>query len=265
MYSPARTAQGCLLIASLALVGCASDDNATTSKPSDGNQHVNSTDPTGVYNDDFGISHRIAAPAWNVGDDVFTFVAFDAEDDQLVAQNAATNAYFPGLYSRFDWATDADGRLRYCQTVYNAESATAATSVARADESDWEKGCAGFAWSTLTGPSILGSYLDSYQGSHVITAAAWVMGGQGASTFHLLVLSNAQRYLIAENDAANPYNPSKFSRFDWLSDETGALYYCQTAYAAESAAAALAVPAAVESDLAKGCAGFPWTKLVPAV
>jgi hypothetical protein len=223
--------------------------------------HRDSIEPEGVYEDDYGISQRVDASSWTMGDDRFSFVEFKPADDYALAQNAATNAYFPGLFSRFDWTTDERGALRYCQTAYNAASAADAAAVAPANANELVKGCGGFPWSALRGPAIVGRYIDDYQGSHIITGSSWVMGGQGASKFNLLVLSNTKRTLIAQNDAANSYNPSKFSRFDWTIDSSGALYYCQTAFAAGSAAEASQVNPADAGDLKTGCGGFPWTSL----
>lgn len=82
------------------------------------------------------------------------------------------------------------------------------------------------------------------------------------SLFHVQTYDNAARFIGAQNDAANPYNPNAFSRFDWTFSGAD-LYVCQTAYDKPSLADALATPAADGADLVAGCGGFPWSKLTP--
>ncbi len=112
--------------------------------------HKDSADPLGVYEDDYGFSQHVDLTTWSSGSAVFTFIEFDSTLDTAIAQNAETNQFNPGKFSRFDWATDESGQLRYCQTRYDAATAAEAAASSRADESDWDKGCGGFAWSKLT-------------------------------------------------------------------------------------------------------------------
>lgn len=254
-----------LLFVGAGAVGCASDNDSTVTKKETSVSHQPSADPLGVYEDDWGAAHRIDDLTWVIGSDVFEFVDFDPKADSAVAMNGAENQFFAGKYSRFDWATDEDGQLRYCQTTYDAKTAEAASLANRADESDWDSGCGGFPWSVLSGPSILGRYLDDYQGTHEISATAWKIGGQGTSLFHLLKLSNTQQYIVAENDTENSFSPGKYSRFDWYASTSDGLYYCQTAYQAETEAEAEATTPADPTELATGCGGFPWSKLVQLV
>ena len=83
------------------------------------------------------------------------------------------------------------------------------------------------------------------------------------SAFHYSQFSNTDQFIIAQNDDANDYNAGKWSRFDWT--WTGGdtqLWFCQTAYAAESEADALGTTAADDSDPANtGCGGFAWSQL----
>jgi len=263
-----RTTIGLVTLA-LFSVGCASDDETTPQLVA----HHGSADPTGVYEDDYAASHRVDVSAWTTAQidvttwttspDVFTFVSFDSKLDLGIAQNAETNQFNPGKYSQFDWATDQALALRYCQVTYDSKSEAVAAAAPRADESNWEKGCSGFAWSTLTPPEILGVYADDWGGSHAITGQTWTMGDTSPAQFNLRMLSNTRRFLIAENAATNGYHPGKFSRFDWVVDPSGALYYCQTRYDAANEAEALASAAADSIDLTNGCATFAWTKMTP--
>ena len=69
-------------------------------------------------------------------------------------------------------------------------------------------------------------------------------------------------HAIARNDESNMSSPCAWSRFDWAYDGDD-LYYCQSAYAAESEEAALDSEPADAEDLEKGCSGFPWSQLTP--
>jgi hypothetical protein len=114
-----------------------------------------------------------------------------------------------------------------------------------------------------SGLAIAGSYVDNWDGHHMISSVAWTGGG---SAYHIAAFDNAERWIVAQNDQRNEFNPCLWSRFDWT-EADGVLYYCLSAYNAESQAAALATPAADSSDPAtKGCGalpGFPWTSLMP--
>lgn len=115
--------------------------------------------------------------------------------------------------------------------------------------------------------AITGSYVDGFGGKHEVAAETWVQTsdfGEGpkSSTFHLTQHDNGKRWVVGQNDEANEFSPSKWSRFDWVT--TGAkLYFCQTTYDAATEAAALAATPADSADLANGCNGFAWSELTP--
>jgi hypothetical protein len=112
-------------------------------------------------------------------------------------------------------------------------------------------------------PDIVGSYMDEYMTSHVITALSWTQTYDGSepSVFHFLSVNNENDFIIAENDAMNEYSPSLFSRFDWVTID-GQLWFCQTTYNAETAEGAEATPAADASDVSvSGCGASPWSSL----
>ena len=106
-------------------------------------------------------------------------------------------------------------------------------------------------------PAIVGNYTDGYFDER-ISADAWLVG---TSVFHIKWINNAGKFLIAQNDSANDYFPSQWSRFDWAWDSHNVLYFCQTAYSAESEQLALDTVPANAQDFAKGCSGFPWSAL----
>jgi hypothetical protein len=117
----------------------------------------------------------------------------------------------------------------------------------------------GAGGAVASGLAIEGSYVDNWDGHHTVTSSTW---SSGDTVWHIAAFDNAAHVIIAQNDQGNMYSPCLWSRFDWT-EVGGVLYYCQTAYGAESQAAALATPASDASDPATtGCGGtFPWTSL----
>jgi hypothetical protein len=114
---------------------------------------------------------------------------------------------------------------------------------------------------------ITGDYLDGYGGSHWIDNDVWIQTMAGSLlAFDIEVVDNGGQFAIGHNDAANAFSPDLYSRFDWVVVDD-ALFYCQTAYDAESVAAAAAVARADDSDPANsGCGGaFPWTSMASGV
>jgi hypothetical protein len=109
---------------------------------------------------------------------------------------------------------------------------------------------------------VVGSYTDTYGTSHAITEDTWTQNTDGGvSVFHITQYSNAERYLVAKGDSANEYNPSLWSRFDWIK-KGDKLYYCQSTYDASTEAEAVKAKPADSSDLDKGCGGFSWSELI---
>ncbi|MCB9676140.1 MAG: hypothetical protein H6737_13550 [Alphaproteobacteria bacterium] len=106
---------------------------------------------------------------------------------------------------------------------------------------------------------IAGAYTDDFGGLHDISQDTWVMDGVGV--FHILTVDADADFLVAQNDAANDYNPDLYSRMDWLDDGTD-LWFCQIAYDAATEADATAATGADRSDTTSGCGGFGWTRLV---
>ena len=178
----------------------------------------------------------------------------------VIAQNDPANPANPGLWSRFDWTT-YQGDLYACHTVGNATSQNAATTATGAVATNPATGgCAGGVWTHLAGPlAISGSYVDEFSTTQTITSSTW--SDSFGDIFHIAEFSNASDYAIAQNDAANAFDASLWSRFDWTT-YLGHLYYCQTAFSAASQAAAEATaPADSTNPAAGGCGGFSWKRL----
>lgn len=114
--------------------------------------------------------------------------------------------------------------------------------------------------------AIAGTWSDTWGTEHVIDDTSWSMGFPGYSPdrFAISQFSNVDQHLIAQNDAANSFYPSLWSRMDWhVNAMTGQVYFCQTGYDRPTEDDALALAEADATDLAAGCGGFPWTELLP--
>jgi len=112
----------------------------------------------GSYTDAFGGQHEIASDTWVQTADsgsgpvssTFLLTRYDNSAHWVVGQNDAGNAYNPGKWSRFDWAT-VQAILYFCQTRYDAADEAEALAATPADPTDPTKsGCGGFSWTALT-------------------------------------------------------------------------------------------------------------------
>lgn len=215
--------------------------------------------PIGNYVDNYNGTHTISAGLWANGKSYYTITKNDTTSKFFIAQNGVTNSYNASKYSRFDWVI-SDSNLYYCQSAYDKDTAAEAEAVNTADSSDpTSSGCSSFAWSKLTPfNDVIGNFVDTYNGTHTISSTQW---SNGSSTYNLIENYTADKYIIAQNGSSNTYNPSKYSRFDWVISGTD-LYYCQIAYDKDTAAEAKAVNTAVDtSPSTGGCGSFAWSKI----
>jgi hypothetical protein len=113
-------------------------------------------------------------------------------------------------------------------------------------------------------PRIVGAYDTNFGGFLRITATGADFSWYGSGDVLWSTWSNDERYLVGQNASTDPFNPDRFSRFDWV-EAGGSLYVCQSAFDAVDEAAALATPRADDTDPATtGCGGaFSWTMLTP--
>lgn len=143
-----------LVLATLALVACGekdhvhSEDSTTDDSATDDSQ-ATGLEIAGSYTDSWGGSHTVSETSWVSGSSSWAVAAYDNDGDWLVAQNASTNAYFPDLWSRFDWTWDG-ADLYYCQFAYDAASQADAEAATGADRADLAGGCNGFGWTQLS-------------------------------------------------------------------------------------------------------------------
>jgi hypothetical protein len=108
-------------------------------------------------------------------------------------------------------------------------------------------------------PDIVGTYVDNYGYLRAVLDRYWV-SDQGV--FVICSVDNLQHRLIAWNAPANPTDPGKYSRVEWVTFENR-LWYCQSVYDALSEAAAAAAPLADPSNpVVKGCGNFAWSSLI---
>lgn len=161
LLSAAHAAMFASCFALLGLAACSDDGSAetgdeteTSTGDSDTTEESGETaaDDTlsiiGSYTDEYGDMHEVGADSWSNAAGSFAIDSYDNDDMWLVAQNAESNEYSPGLWSRFDWAWDGE-TLYYCQSVF--DGMTMADAMAGgADAADLTMGCGGFAWTNLT-------------------------------------------------------------------------------------------------------------------
>ena len=108
---------------------------------------------------------------------------------------------------------------------------------------------------------LVGVWVDNYHSVSEVTATAWTSYGL---VFTITAWDDEARWIVASNAPDDPYNPGKWSRFDWAVVDD-ATWYCQTAFSAATEAEALATPAADATNLASGCGGFGWSGLRPVL
>lgn len=108
---------------------------------------------------------------------------------------------------------------------------------------------------------IIGSYDDSFGGSHEITQTTWTQTSDfGVFVLTITSYSNSEDYLLGENEDAT------FSRLDWTRFNSD-LYFCTAAFGEASASDAEAAGIGVADTTdpsAGGCGGSTWTRLDPA-
>jgi hypothetical protein len=254
----------------------------------------------GRYTDNFGGYQIINQDTWNSTGMIFNLCFVENGAKELYAQNAGTNPYNPWLYSRFEWTTDAQHNLWYCQQVYNANSLEEAEEAPRANPSNPSVDGCGIPinnktspWTKLVPvlarprlhygshqgvpvnqtcfgsnivPTVAGRYTDNYGGYQIIDQWTWNSTGL---IFHLCLVQNPDFDLIAQNDGNNGYYPWKYSRFEWTVDaKSKSLWYCQQVYNADTIQQAESAPRANPSNPSKGGCGipannFPWTQMIP--
>lgn len=131
-------------------------DTTTGDGDSTGSSGEMGLEIAGDWFEDFGggsgVDHIITDVQWDqlsdFGDATFHIESYDNGAGWAVAQGDAANEFFPGLYSKFNWAWDG-ADLYYCTAVFDAATAADAMAAPDADAGDLAMGCFGFPWSLL--------------------------------------------------------------------------------------------------------------------
>lgn len=238
------------------------DTEDTSTEETDTSTEESTLEILGSYSDSWGGVQTINEDTWADGyGALFHISQFDNEANFLIAQNDAANEYSPELWSKFQWTTDENGGLFYCQSMFDAASEEDAMG-ANADASDLASGCSGFGWTEIRiQMDLTGDFVDSWGTPHNISAFTWLMD---TSLFHIGAYSNEEDWAVAQNDATNEYNPELYSKFEWTNNADGAWFYCQSAYDAATMEDAMAA-SADNTDLEAGCGGFGWSELTVPV
>lgn len=115
-------------------------------------------------------------------------------------------------------------------------------------------------------PEIAGAYIDNFGGVQIVSAPAWV---SGTFLFYVCSVDNSRRRLVAQNLPRNGDTANLFSRFEWTTNSSGQLFYCQQVYnAASPADADAAAQADPRNPFVSGCGAngqFPWTQIIRIV
>lgn len=119
---------------------------------------------------------------------------------------------------------------------------------------------AGSSSGGVAGIEIAGDWTDDFGGGHQISDGAWIdVYGEDMFPYTIDHYDNADDVAIAQDDGDGTW-----SKFEWIIDGE-MVWYCQSAYGMDSAAAAEAAP---DADPAApdtgGCGGFAWSALHPA-
>jgi hypothetical protein len=112
---------------------------------------------------------------------------------------------------------------------------------------------------------LIGEFRDDYGNSFRISDTLFEQLPR--AKYRVVEWNVAERFLIAQNDAANPSDAGLWTRIDWMSFTGMAPYtwgFCLTAYKAPTAEAARSTAAAKRDTPRTGCNGFPFSRMKPA-
>lgn len=112
-------------------------------------------------------------------------------------------------------------------------------------------------------PSFMkGSFQDDYGIEFEISDDLFFQ--KPSSRYHVLKWNMDQQYLLAQNDANNPYDINLFTRIDWMKFEDMEPYtwgFCISAYMETSLEAAEAVRLVDRTSPKTGCNGLPFSRM----
>jgi hypothetical protein len=112
-------------------------------------------------------------------------------------------------------------------------------------------------------PSVfIGNFKDDYGSSYTITSKVWIQDKR--IIYHLLQYNNAEKFLIAKNDEANPSDGGLYTRIDLIYFKNMKLWqwgYCLTVYKASTMQEAINTAMADRANPRKGCNGYPFSRM----
>ncbi|MGQ0639824.1 MAG: hypothetical protein ACT4P6_03490 [Gemmatimonadaceae bacterium] len=109
---------------------------------------------------------------------------------------------------------------------------------------------------------LLGTFVDDYGSTHTITAREWRQ--QPRARYRIVRWNVTERYLLAQNDSANPSAAGLWTRIDWMEFAGMPPFhwgFCFSAYRAPSLAVAETVSVARRNTPRTGCDGYPFSRM----
>ena len=103
---------------------------------------------------------------------------------------------------------------------------------------------------------IEGDWEDAFGDLHSITQQEWI---NPTGVFNITQFDNDAGWLIAQNDAGNPFNAGKYSKFEWLDDNQGQSFFCQSVFEANTEGEAATI-SADRDNLETGCREMGWKR-----
>jgi hypothetical protein len=112
-------------------------------------------------------------------------------------------------------------------------------------------------------PRMLGVWVDDYGNPHNITESVWSQGHD--NNYNIKQVDCKHSFFVAQNDAANIWDPLKWSRYDWVFSESipepYVFGFCMATWNATTQKEAEMANGVDHNDLYKGCFGWPFTIL----
>ncbi|MCB9521532.1 MAG: hypothetical protein H6698_07145 [Myxococcales bacterium] len=106
---------------------------------------------------------------------------------------------------------------------------------------------------------ILGEYDTDWGGFLRVTDTTIGSRWYGGDEVPISRYDNDADLLVGQNRADDPWNPGKWSKFQWIPRDDGGYFWCQSVYSAETEAEALEAEGADVADVDAGCGGFAWS------
>ena len=116
--------------------------------------------------------------------------------------------------------------------------------------------------STFIPDYLIGNFEDDYEIQYSVTDSSFILLPN--SVYHIKEWDINEQYFIAQNDNSNSYDPSKWSRIDWIQLSNMEPYvwaFCLSIYNAESAEEAKQSDNIEPESPKTGCNNFPFSRM----